>query len=211
MTGAASTDHRERLDLLIQQSGKSYAFYSRLLGRNAAYIQQYLRRGSPDVLLQDDAMRLAHVLGVKFSEIHPVDRPPPDPQSVMSVPILRGDGQPTGTDAYWLCGTDWLSGLSSQPHAVFAFEVQGDVMAPWIRSGDLVLCDRQQKTATLRDGAYVLKLGDNLEVRRLALEPRRKLVSVCADNSRYPSFNGLSRTSLSVLGRVIATLRLNLS
>lgn len=209
MEGDVSSDHRERLDLLIQQSGKSYSFYSRLLGRNAAYIQQYLRRGSPDVLQQDDAIKLAHVLGVQLSAIHPVDRPPPDPKAIFPVPILRAEGAHADQETYWFCGADWLATLTTQQHSVFAFEVQGDVMAPWAKTDDLVLCERQPKTSALRDGVYLLKLGDNLELRRVALEPRRKLVSVCADNIRYPTFGGISRTSLSVLGRVIATIRKN--
>lgn len=40
-------DARRALDELIQKRGVNYSSISRLLGRNAAYIQQYIRRGSP--------------------------------------------------------------------------------------------------------------------------------------------------------------------
>lgn len=46
--------HVEPLDELIQKRGCNYSSISRLLGRNAAYIQQYIRRGSPRHLDEQD-------------------------------------------------------------------------------------------------------------------------------------------------------------
>ena len=52
-------DARKALDDLIQQRGCNYSSISRLLGRNAAYIQQYIRRGSPRQLDEQDRSVLA--------------------------------------------------------------------------------------------------------------------------------------------------------
>jgi len=38
---------REELDRLILKGGYGYASISRLLGRNPAYVQQFIKRGSP--------------------------------------------------------------------------------------------------------------------------------------------------------------------
>ena len=41
---------REELDRLIQKHKDGYAAISRLLGRNASYIQQFIKRGSPRLM-----------------------------------------------------------------------------------------------------------------------------------------------------------------
>lgn len=38
---------RQALDDLIRERDETYAAVSRLLGRNSAYIQQYIKRGTP--------------------------------------------------------------------------------------------------------------------------------------------------------------------
>ena len=43
----ADDDPRATLDRLIADNGDDYAGLSKLLGRNAAYIQQFIKRGSP--------------------------------------------------------------------------------------------------------------------------------------------------------------------
>ena len=50
---------RENLERLIQERGVNYSSVSRLLGRNAAYIQQYIKRNSPRHLDENDRMVLA--------------------------------------------------------------------------------------------------------------------------------------------------------
>ena len=57
-------DARRALDELIQKRGVNYSAVSRLLGRNAAYIQQYIRRGSPRQLDEQDRSVLARFFGV---------------------------------------------------------------------------------------------------------------------------------------------------
>ncbi|RMF15735.1 MAG: hypothetical protein D6757_04020 [Alphaproteobacteria bacterium] len=63
---------RRRLDGLIRaRPGASYAAASRLLGRNHAYIQQYIRRGQPRRLSLEDTRRLAQWLDVPVSQLLP--------------------------------------------------------------------------------------------------------------------------------------------
>ncbi len=58
-------DVRRRLDELIRsRPGASYAAASRLLGRNHAYVQQFIRRGQPRRLSAADIRRLADWLDV---------------------------------------------------------------------------------------------------------------------------------------------------
>jgi len=61
----AETDGRVALARLIDERGEDYAGLSRLLGRNAAYIQQFIKRGSPRRLAESDRRILARYFGVE--------------------------------------------------------------------------------------------------------------------------------------------------
>lgn len=50
---------RLRLAMLAADRGASLAGLSRMIGRNAAYLQQYVERGSPRRLGEDDRLALA--------------------------------------------------------------------------------------------------------------------------------------------------------
>src|ERR1700712_5461365 len=60
-------DVRETLDRLIRDRGEDYVSLSRLIGRNAAYVQQYIRRGVPKKLDEDDRRPLSRYFGVEES------------------------------------------------------------------------------------------------------------------------------------------------
>ena len=57
----------ETLDRLIRERGDEYLAISRMLGRNAAYIQQFIKRGVPKKLDEDDRRVLATYFGVSES------------------------------------------------------------------------------------------------------------------------------------------------
>ena len=57
-------DPRAALDRLLADKGIDYARLSQVIGRNPAYIQQYIKRGSPRRLAEQDRARIAAFLGV---------------------------------------------------------------------------------------------------------------------------------------------------
>ena len=57
-------DPRAALDRLLTDKGIDYARLSQVIGRNPAYIQQYIKRGSPRRLAEQDRARIAAYLGV---------------------------------------------------------------------------------------------------------------------------------------------------
>jgi len=59
-----SQDARIALERLIADRGENYADLSRLIGRNPAYIQQFIKRGTPRKLDEDDRRVLARYFGV---------------------------------------------------------------------------------------------------------------------------------------------------
>ncbi|MFN7175296.1 MAG: helix-turn-helix transcriptional regulator [Thermaurantiacus sp.] len=58
---------RDRLDDLIRRSGEDYASLSRRIGRNPAYIQQFIKRGVPRRLNEVDRRALARHFNVPES------------------------------------------------------------------------------------------------------------------------------------------------
>lgn len=67
---------RRRLDELIRARGTDYLAVSRLLGRNPAYIQQFIKRGVPRHLGERDRRMLAAHFGVDESELGGPAPPP---------------------------------------------------------------------------------------------------------------------------------------
>src|SRR5687767_12126327 len=85
----AKPDPRSELERLIRERGEDYASLSRLLGRNAAYVQQYIKRGTPKRLDERDRRLLARYFGV---DEFLLGGPPSEPSAEVGlVPIRRLD------------------------------------------------------------------------------------------------------------------------
>ncbi|AUX69598.1 peptidase S24 [Porphyrobacter sp. HT-58-2] len=205
-------DARRALDELIQQRGCSYSEISRLLGRNAAYIQQFIRRGSPRHLDEQDRSVLARFFGVDEKMLGaPIHRTGPVVELAL-VPILdveasAGHGALAAMEsksAQFGFDERWLRRLtSSKSSNLSIIGVYGDSMEPTLHDGDEVMVDLADGQARLRDGIYVLRMDDMLSVKRIAIEPQGKRVSVVSDNPTYPSWNGLEKRALNIVGRVL--------
>ena len=72
----AETDGRTALARLIGERGEDYAGLSRLIGRNAAYIQQFIKRGTPRRLAEADRRILARYFGVAEAMLGAPDTEP---------------------------------------------------------------------------------------------------------------------------------------
>src|SRR5439155_9307732 len=57
-------DPRHVLERLCAERGEDFAGLSRMLGRNPAYIQQYVRRGVPRRLKEDERRKLARYFAI---------------------------------------------------------------------------------------------------------------------------------------------------
>jgi phage repressor protein C with HTH and peptisase S24 domain len=64
--------------------------------------------------------------------------------------------------------------------------VEGDSMAPTLNAGDDILVDLGAASGRLRDGIYVLRIDDAVVVKRLALNPTGRRVTVQSDNPACP-------------------------
>jgi hypothetical protein len=208
----ATTDPRATLDRLIRERGEDYAGLSRLLGRNAAYVQQYIKRGTPRRLAEDDRRLLARYFGVDEAVLGapPVAR---FESGMVSVPRLdvnasAGPGAldiaerrlgRIAFDATWL-RTLGLGGGGGGRLSVI--RVAGDSMAPTLADGDDILVDHDDGAGRLRDGIYVLRIEGSLVVKRLAVGPGGR-ISVRSDNQTYPGWPDIEPGSVDVAGRVV--------
>ena len=76
-------------------------------------------------------------------------------------------------------------------------------MMPTLSDGDDILVDRGDAGDRLRDGIYVIRIDDALNVKRLAVNPAGRSVAVRSDNPAYPSWPDVPAARVDVIGRVI--------
>ncbi|MEY4269480.1 MAG: hypothetical protein RLZZ58_696 [Pseudomonadota bacterium] len=214
---------RAALDRLIAEAGTDYSALSRLIGRNAAYVQQFMKRGTPRRLAEGDRARLAAYFGVPESVLGGrIERvatrgsaPSRAAASMAFVPRLAigasaGPGAAIdgeAADAGFAFDPRWLRKLGADPRALSIIRVEGDSMAPTLSDGDDILVDAQDTAARLRDGIYVLRLDDLLMVKRVARAPGKGRIAVTSDNPHYPSYPDLVADAVALVGRVIWTGR----
>ncbi|KTE19169.1 peptidase S24 [Sphingopyxis sp. H050] len=214
-------DPRAALDRLLIEKGVDYAQLSARIGRNPAYIQQYIKRGSPRRLAEEDRARIAAYLGVSEALLGgPEPRVASVParargSSMVLVPKLAigaSAGAGASIDGEAVEGEvafdpKWLRGLGADPRALSIIRVEGDSMAPTLNDGDDIMVDGGDAAGRLRDGIYVLRMDDVLMVKRIARAPGQGLVSVISDNPHYKSWDDLPLTAIRLVGRVVWTGR----
>lgn len=212
-------DPRTNLETLIRKGGHDFAALSKMLGKNPAYIQQYIRRGSPKKLDEDDRRRLAEFYGVDERLLGaPAARELPRASRENSDGLLRirqlqvgasaGPGSLADDEYAQSMGfaPKWLRRLGTDPKNLSLIVVDGDSMEPTLGDGDDIMVDHSAATGPIRDGIYVLRMDDVLLVKRLAMGPSGKL-SIRSDNPQYPAWEDISADSVNIIGRVVWTGR----
>lgn len=193
---------RAALAALVEQRGISLARLSRVLGRNPAYLQQFMQRGTPRMLAEADRGRLARYLDV--------------PESVLGGPGGRGEGLVAvarldvdasagpgrivqdRAAAPHLLSESLLRLLGVRPAAASIIRVAGDSMEPLLHDGDEILVDHDRTAPGA--GVFVLRLDGELMVKRL----RRAVggIEVVSDNPAYPP-RCVTPARIAVVGQVV--------
>jgi len=217
-------DPRAVLERLIQERGETYGAVSKLLGRNPAYIQQFVKRGTPRKLDEADRRVLARFFGVDERLLGgpeaPAWRKGPGRgagrhDGLVAVPrlalgasagagSLQEDEPVIGTFSF---DGRWIRALGGRPDMLSIIRVDGESMQPTLNDGDDIMVDRSDGAARLRDGIYVLRMDGVLMVKRVALAPGRGRFSVRSDNPLYPAWEDVDPDLVSIIGRVIWTGR----
>lgn len=204
---------RARLREVIKDKGHTLSSLARLIGRNPAYLHQYLGRGSPRHLDEPDLLRIAEFLGIDPEVIatREVVRPPAassraEGGGVVAVPRLpleasAGPGtfgaEEISHDTFQF-SKRWLREMGLEGADLSAIRVEGDSMEPLLRSGDDIFVDRNKRSG---EGVFVVRIGDALHVKQVqASAPGR--ISLVSENKAYAPVE-LSRDEVEVIGRVV--------
>jgi len=208
-------DQRSVLAKLIEERREDYAGLSRLIGRNAAYIQQYIKRGTPRRLSESDRQTLARYFGISDAELGgpgSVGRALFDATHLIAIPRLNVDasaGPGAFNESESECahiGFDekWLRRVSRSKSAdLSVIKVQGDSMSPTLSDGDDILVDAGDRADRLRDGIYVLRRDDALLVKRVAPSPASRRITIKSDNASYPTWPDCEISDVDIIGRVV--------
>jgi hypothetical protein len=201
---------RAVLDRLISENGDDYSGLSKLVGRNAAYIQQFIKRGSPKRLGEQERAILAHYYGVTEAVLGAPAAPSGKRSGLRIVPKLKinasaGAGALTeNEDLAGRIGFDegWLKKIGCEPASLSLIRVLGDSMAPTLMDGDDIMVDRSAAARGIRDGVHVIRMDDMLMVKRLIRGPARCL-AILSDNPAYPDWPNVDGTEVEIIGRVV--------
>lgn len=209
---------RDRLLELAREQGASLASLSEMIGRNPTYLQQFIRKGSPRKLEEQDRRVLAGFFGVDEAELGggsggqeeksyvPRLRLPLD-AAWIDVPrlALAASAGPGATveeeepfDAFRF-SRRWLREQGLDGAMLSAIAVEGDSMEPLLRAGDEVLVDRRPQP--FRDGIHVVRLGETLLVKRVAAQGGGRF-TLLSQNLAYPP-QEVSAEEIEVVGRVV--------
>jgi phage repressor protein C with HTH and peptisase S24 domain len=199
---------------LSQQRGVSLAALSELLGRNPSYLQQFIRKGSPRKLEEEDRATLARFLGVGEEELRDAKD-----NSYVAPPIRRDSGEwvevprldlgasagpgavPPGEAVFdaFRFSRRWLAEQGLESAELSAIRVEGDSMEPLLNDGDEILIDR--RPLPFRDGIHVVRVGDTLMVKRVANAGPGRVV-LLSQNLAYPPVE-VAADEVAIIGRVV--------
>lgn len=199
---------RERLATLAQEKGSSLAALSRMLGRNPSYLQQYITKGSPKKLEEEDRRKLAQFFEVAETELGASEEISyADSGEWAEIPrravdVSAGPGaHAAGENAFdsFRFSRRWLREQGFDSRYLSALRVMGDSMEPLLRDGDEVLVDEQPRP--FRDGVHVVRLDERLLVKRVASQGGGRY-SLLSQNLAYPPI-AVSGDEIEIIGRVV--------
>lgn len=197
------TAQRSALAGLIAETGESYAALSRLIGRNDAYLQQFVTRGSPRMLAERDRSLLARYFGVAETRLGGAELPGLIEVTRLDVGASAGPGGLVEGEARRRPGAfdpALLRQLGVRPAAASMIRVEGESMMPTLADGDEILVDRDRCRLAARPALYVLRLEGAVMVKRLRALGGE--IEVLSDNPAFAA--RLCRAEeVEVIGRVV--------
>jgi phage repressor protein C with HTH and peptisase S24 domain len=198
---------RKRIIERATELDLDYKDISLRMGRNHAYLQQFLTRGIPRELKERDRLKLAAILNLDEEDIGGPRRSPSAGLGGggLSTHVVDSNGNGLTFTAelvrdYWRL-PPWIHDrINVPPRHLAAFSVQGDSMEPTLSSGDTVFIDTRHRVPS-PDGIYaIIDLFGGLIVKRL--EVRENRVRVISDNTRHSEYM-MGIDELMVIGRYV--------
>ncbi|HSF96920.1 MAG TPA: S24 family peptidase [Thermohalobaculum sp.] len=207
------------------------------IGRNAAYLHQFVYRGTPKVLSEDDRAALADHLGCESDELRhkkapqrkprkkaePRENvvrpssPSAPPEGYMAVPEIdvRASAGPGAlnegfeeTKEMWFFPDPVIRHeFRARPADLRMITIDGDSMEPLLSTGDRILIDVSQRVP-VPPGIFVIWDGMGLVAKRIEHEPNSEPPKVVI-KSVNPEYETYERDAeeVHIIGRVVWTAR----
>jgi repressor LexA len=202
-------DVRETVAAMAEEAGASLAALSRMIGRNPAYLQQFVQRGSPKRLDEQARARLAAFFGIDESLL---GAPPRDAGMVavrrIDAHAAAGPGGLVEDDR--VIGEERIdprvaARLGVAAGALTMITARGDSMEPLIHDGDALFVDTGDRRLSSRPGLFVLRLDGLLLVKRVARIGFE--LHVTSDNSAASAIMPVRADKAEIIGRVVRLAR----
>jgi phage repressor protein C with HTH and peptisase S24 domain len=198
-------DPRDALVSLARDAGQGLSALSAMLGRNQAYLGQYVRRGTPRLLPERERRLLADHFGVPEAVL---GAPPAGAEAFVRVPrlaIAASAGAGASVDAELELAAALIPAALARRLRLergSVIRVRGDSMEPGLRDGDLLLVDTARRAPDARGGVYVIRLDDALMVKRV-----RRGEGGLRASSDNPLAPPLPVGPIEVIGQVVWQMR----
>ncbi|MXY86381.1 MAG: helix-turn-helix transcriptional regulator [Chloroflexi bacterium] len=221
---------RRRLLGMVADSDTNLRTASLAIERNAAYLHQFVHRGTPKVLAEDDREALAEHLGCSPDLLkhgrgfgrraRPNPKPGPARPSPYAAPrgysaVPEIDVRASAGPGAWNEGFEQTSDMwifadplirhefRAKPEDLQMITVDGDSMAPVLSSGDRVLIDVSRKVP-VPPGIFVIWDGMGLVAKRIEHVPNSDPPRIVLKslNPEYDSYERLVE-EVRVVGRAV--------
>ena len=207
------------------------------IGRNAAYLHQFVYRGSPKILSEDDRAALADHLGCEPGELRHTkvprrkprkkatrqenavrpSSPGAPPEGYVAIPeidVRASAGPGALNEGFEETKEMWFfpdlvirHEFRARPADLRMITIDGDSMEPLLSTGDRILIDVSQRIP-VPPGIFVIWDGMGLVAKRIEHEPNSEPPKVVI-KSVNPEYETYERDAeeVHVIGRVVWTAR----
>lgn len=198
-------DARATLTERAAARGESLSALSRMIGRNVAYLGQFVTRGTPRVLDPGDRRLLADHLGIDEALLGGTVPKRPLRLPILDVAASAGSGSLIEDEAMVGVGTmdaELARQLGLQAGSASVIAVRGDSMAPGIMAGDQIVVDEASRRPDATGGVYVIRIDGMVMVKRVRRHGRGLIAT--SDNPAAPP---VPRGTVEIIGRVVWQMR----
>ena len=211
---------------MVADSRTNLRTASLVIERNASYLHQFIHRGTPKVLAEDDREALAEHLGCspdllrhdrRFTRRERPKTALPSPyvaprgySAVPEIDVRAAAGPGAWNDEFEDAADTWLFAdplirheFRTRPEDLRIITVDGDSMEPVLSSGDRILID-VSLTVPVPPGIFVIWDGMGLVAKRIEHVPHSEPPRVVLKslNPEYDSYERLAE-EIRVVGRAV--------
>lgn len=181
---------------------------SLMLGRNHAYLQQYLHRGSPRALPEELRYQLAELLDIDERDLSPIAREPaPDADGLHAIRFLDHPSLQREKHRHWMIPASSLEDIGITNADTVRVARNGDNTPDLVmKKSDMVILDTADTSPSVA-GFFAIDIGDHIRVRHLEQNPSSAGGGLIISHDSTMGYTLLDE-ELPILGRVLYHFRL---